>query len=198
MNIVNISDTLFLARGGERDIYMHPNDNSKIIKIIFRDKKHNNQNELDFQYMNYLEKNNIPLLHIPKCFGWVNTNKGLGLVFERVENYDKSQIFTLSHYTKYNIIKDDVVKLLIDELKEYLFSNDILFVDASLSNVFCQKVSSSKYKLIIFDGLGGRRPGIKFSLYLYSKLFTRYKIKKQWQIFLSNYKYERSLKLKLL
>ena len=195
MMFVNLTDDLFLGKGGERSSYIHPKDNTKIIKVLFSENKHNNQNELDYYYYNYLNKKNVQFTHITKCFGWINTNKGKGLIFERVENYDKSTIRTLSYYSKYNLFDSKLDNLLISELKNYLFTNDILFVDASLSNVFCQKIGENQYKLIIFDGLGARRTGLKLWLYTHSILFTRYKIKKQWNVFLENFKYEKSLNL---
>ena len=195
MKFIELNDSLFLGKGGERSSYLHPDDNTKIIKVLFREERHNHQNELDFAYSNYLVNENVNFDHITKCFGWVDTNKGKGLVFERIENYDKSTIRTFSYYSKYNIFDKETDSLLINELKEYLFKNNILFVDASLSNIFCQKISENKYKLIIFDGLGARRMGIKFWFYLHSTLFTRYKMNKQWKVFLNNYNYERSLKL---
>jgi len=195
MGLVELKDNLFLGKGGERSSYIHPEDDTKIIKVLFSQKDHNYQNELDYYYYSYLNKKNIQFSQITQCFGWINTNKGKGLVFERVENYDKSPIRTLSYYSKYNLIDEKVDSLLVEELKDFLFKNDILFVDASLSNIFCKKIEKDKYKLIIFDGLGGRRPGIKLWLYTHSLLFTRYKMKKQWNLFLQNFKYEKSLKL---
>ena len=197
MNYFTLTDELFLGKGGERSAYIHPKDNNKIIKILSKEGKHNNQNELDYRYSKYLTQQNIPFTHITKCFGWVDTNKGVGLVFERIKNFDNSDIKTLSYYTKYTILDENDGIQLLKELKQYLFENNILFIDASLSNVFCQKVEKDKFKFIIFDGLGGRRMGFKFWLYLHSKLFTQYKIKKQWEVFLSNYHSERALNYKL-
>ena len=51
-------------------------------------------------------------------------------------------------------------KILINELKQYLEANGILFIDTSLTNIFCKKISKDKYKLIIVDGLGARRTGL--------------------------------------
>ncbi len=195
MNYINLDRKYFLGKGGERDSYIHPNDDKKIIKVLHSKKKHNRQNELEFEYYKYLERNLNNFSHITKCFGWIETNKGRGLIYQRVQNYDNSTIRTLSHYSKYNLLDEEIGLTLINDLKEYLFENSILFVDASLSNVFCQKVSKNKFKLIVFDGLGARRYGLKFWLYLRFKKFAEYKIKKQWNIFLSNYKYERNLKL---
>jgi len=196
MKYIELNESLFLAKGGERSTYLHPEDDTKVIKILFSERRHNHQNELDYIYSNYLHNKGVDFTHITKCFGWINTNKGKGLIFERIKNYDNSTIRTLSYYSKFNMFDKERDFKLIQELKDYLFKYDILFVDASLSNIFCQKISKDKYKLIIFDGLGARRMGIKFWLYLHSQFFTRYKMKKQWNVFLKNYKYEKSLKLK--
>jgi hypothetical protein len=187
----------WLGTGGERDCYSYPDDKLKVIKIIKKLDKHNNQNYLEYTYLEYLTEQNIDFSHIPKCYGFIQTNIGEGLVVQRIRNYDDSEIRTMSFYIKHNLWDDEHAMILINDLKEYLFKNDILFVDASLSNIFCQKIAKDKYKLIIFDGLGGRRPGIKFWLYMKLKFFARYKIKKQWEVFLNNYKYEKSLKIKL-
>lgn len=196
MKYIILDKSNFLGKGGERECYIHPNDDKKVIKVLHLKEKHNRQNELEFEYYKYLEKNISDFSQITKCFGWIETNKGRGLVCQRIENYDNSKIRTLSHYSKYNLLDEKEGLTLINELKEYLLKNSILFVDASLSNVFCQKVSKDSFKLIVFDGLGARRYGLKFWLYLRCKTFTKYKIKKQWHKFLRNYNYERSLKLK--
>lgn len=186
----------FLGKGGERECYLHPNDDDKVIKVLHLKEKHNRQNELEFEYYKYLKNNINDFSQITKCFGWIETNKGRGLVFQRIKNYDNSKIRTLSYYSKYNLLDEKVGIQLINDLKDYLSTNSILFVDASLSNIFCQKISKNIFKLVIFDGLGARRYGIKFWLYLRFKQFTKYKIKKQWNTFLNNYNRERSLKLK--
>lgn len=197
MEYVVLSDELFLAKGGERDTYIHPKDKNKVIKIVRKNTNHNNQNVLDFQYFNYLKKHNVDFSHITKCYGWVNTNYGNGLIFDKVENFDNTPIKTFSYYSKHNLLDKQTSLSLVHELQHYLFKNNILFVDASLSNIFCQKISPDKFKLVIFDGLGGRRTGLKFQLYMLLKMFAKYKIKKQWDRFMKNYQYETSLMLPL-
>ena len=49
-----------------------------------------------------------------------------------------------------------------------------------------ERISEKDYKLVIFDGLGARRKGIKLTFTMKSKLFSKYKIKKQWKKFLLN------------
>jgi hypothetical protein len=183
----------FIAKGGERYIYLHPSDDKKIIKIVFAKNKHNNQNKLDYMYCKFLENKKVDFSHITRCSELIQTNLGMGLVCEKVENYDKSRIRTLSHCARFRLLDNKLMLSLIEELKEYLFKNEILFVDASLSNVFCKKIDKNKYKLIIFDGLGARRTGFKFWLYTNFKFVRNYKIKKQWNVFMKNYYIEYSL-----
>ena len=190
MNKVTLSKNQFIARGGERDVYHHPNDKSKVIKIVFSKTKHNNQNKLDYRYYQYLRNRKINFNHIAKCYDFIDTNHGIGLICEEIKNYDNSKIRTLSHCVRFNLLDEKLLLDLILELKKYLFDNNILFIDASLSNIFCQKIGLNKYKLVIFDGLGARRTGFKFQLYLHCSFITKYKIKKQWKVFINNYKNE--------
>ncbi len=195
--MINLDNSFFIGKGGERVCYAHPHDNSKVIKIIYKKGKHNNQNQLDYKYYSFLKKQRVDFSKITKCFSWIDTNFGKGLVFERIRNIDNTYLRTFSFYVKHNIFTKEYDLKLINELKEYIFKNEILFVDSSLSNIFCQKIENEEYRLIIFDGLGARRPGMKFNLYLLSKSFRKYKIKKQWSRFIKNYEREKSLNIAL-
>lgn len=187
MEYINLTKNFFIAKGGERDCYIHPNDNSKVVKIIHRKCKNNEQNQLEFKYTNFLKSKNKSFEHITNCYGFVDTNLGKGLVFDRVLDYTNEQSKSFKECVLNSLLSLDTEKKLIEELKDYIFSNDILFIDVDLSNLFCKEYEKGKYKLIIIDGLGARRIGLRFSLYLKSKLFTKYKMKKQWEKFWQNY-----------
>lgn len=195
--MIELREELFLGKGGERLVYIHPNDDNRIIKILKSGLiKHNFQNELELKYYNFLTKNNVDFSHITKCFGYVDTNFGKGLVFERVVDFDGKNSKLLKNCLQENIFTKDQEKILLDDLKKYLEDNEILFIDCSSHNVFCKKVSSDKYTLIIYDGLGARRDNIKLTLYMKSRLYTRYKIRKQWKLFLRNCEKAKHLGLK--
>jgi len=195
--VIKLTESFFLGKGGERYCYLHPDDNQKVIKIIHQKGRHNNQNTLEYNYYQFLEQKKINFSNITRCFGWVDTNLGEGLVFDRIHNYDASTIKTFSYYVKHNIFEQEYDLQLIEDLEKYVFENQIVFIDVSLSNIFCQKNSENSYQLIIFDGLGGRRPGFKSWLYRHSQYFRMYKMKKQWKKFLQNYYYEKSLNISL-
>lgn len=190
MNKVLLNDDLLLAKGGERFCFVHPNDELKIIKILNpKLKKHNQQNELEYTYYEYLysvHKNNKKLLNIAQCFGWIDTNYGKGLVFQRILDYDGEQSKHFRYYLRNNLLSKQQEEYLLNDLKCFLEKNLILFIDVSTVNLFCKRISEKDYKLVIFDGLGARRKGIKLTFYMKSKLFSKYKIKKQWKKFLLN------------
>lgn len=187
MNNIQLTKNEFLSKGGERDCFINPNDNNKVIKVLHTKGEHNHQNELEYIYSNYLEQKGVLFTHITKCFGWTNTNKGRGLIFERVVDYDNKDTKTFRYYVKNHLLDENTEIELLNELKYYLIKNTILFIDVSLANVFCKKIAENKYKLIIFDGLGARRKGFKFNLYMKLHYFSKYKINKQWKKFISNY-----------
>jgi len=180
MSQIILEDKDLIAKGGERACYIDPRDNSKVIKVLYIKSEDNRQNELEYIYMKHLDKKKKDLSAVTKCYGYVNTNKGKGLVFDRVLDYDLQTSKSLRYYMVNKLIDLKTQEKLLLELKKYLEQNGILFVDTSLTNIFCQKLTDSNYKLIIVDGLGAKRIGIKFWLYQHCKLYAMYKIKRQW------------------
>ena len=175
------------AKGSQRDCYYHPDDDSKIIKIIYSEgTKKLNQNELEYQYYSVLKNSvNMSYSNIAKCYGFVETNLGKGLVFERIVDYDNKNSKQLTYYLKNKKLSDDILEKLLNELYSYLLKNNVLFLDVATLNVLCKKESSTTYKLIIIDGLGPKDDNIKFILYKYFPLYKKYKILKQWKKFMN-------------
>jgi len=184
--MILLNNSTLLARGSERECHLYPNDNTKIIKIVYNQKGLNNQNTLEYKYYHFLEKRCIDFSHISRCFGWVNTNLGKGLVFQRIQNFDTTESLSLRSCIVNKMFTDSIEKELLNDLKNYLEKESILFIDATSVNVLVQHIASDAYKLVIIDGLGAKRDGIKFFLYLYFPFYRKYKIKKQWDVFLAN------------
>lgn len=175
-----LEDKYLIAKGGERACYIDPRDNTRVIKVLYIKSEDNRQNELEYIYMNYLEKKKKDLSAVTKCYGYIDTDQGEGLVFDRVLDYDLETSKSFRYYMVHKLIDIETQKQLLSELKKYLVQNGILFVDTSLTNIFCQKLSENEYKLIIVDGLGAKRMGLKFWLYRHCSLYAKYKIKRQW------------------
>ncbi|XPS40522.1 YrbL family protein [Aliarcobacter butzleri] len=144
----------------------------------------NNQNEVEYMYISYLRKQKRNLSYISSCYEYVDTNLGKGLIFDRVINHDKTSPKSFEDIVSNKIISLEEQKILLDELKDYLEKNEILFADNSWKNIFCQEFGEEKYRLIIIDGLGAKRKGLKFWLIFTFRIYMKYKIKKQWTKFM--------------
>ena len=186
-----LKDEHFIAQGGERICYLHPLDNTKVIKIISpRDRVlayNGERNLIEYKYFNFLDKLNIPFTHITKCYSYIDTNLGEGLVFDKVYDYNGEISKTFLELVKFGNITKEQEENLISELKEYIIGNNILFIDYAFGNILCCEYDKNRYKLVIIDGLGAKRCGFKFWLYLNSKIYTKYKVRVQWNRFIKRY-----------
>ena len=165
MDYIELQKNNIIAKGGERTCYVHPKDNNKLIKIVHTKGNHNKQNTLEHIYMNYLKKKNKDLTQVAQYYGEIDSNLGSGLVYERIMDYNNEASKSFRYYVANKLIKQDIQQKLIEELRLYLEKNSILFVDTSLTNIFCKKTDEDNYTLIIVDGLGAKRMGGKFWLY---------------------------------
>lgn len=192
IKLIQLNKSLIFAEGGERVCYDHPEDNNKIIKIE-KENSLNSQNKLEEVYYRFLESKKISFDHLANCYGYIETNYGKGLVFEKIVDYNGESSHDFRYYLRNNMLGEKIEKELLKDLENYLYENRILFIDVSTVNLCCQEVEPGIYKLVIFDGLGGRRYGMKFLLYMFSKKLTLYKIKKQWKLFYSNYQRDKRI-----
>jgi hypothetical protein len=184
--MISLNENDKIATGSERACYIHPHDSTKIIKIVYQQSQTTNQNTLEYKYYKELEKQGITYSHLPKCYGFVETNLGQGLVFDYIINYDGTPAPTLRNAILHKKITQDEELNLLHDLKTYVDNNQILFRDATTVNVMYTEIAPHIYRLIIIDGLGPRRENFKFFLYKYVTPYLTYKIKKQWKVFLHN------------
>jgi hypothetical protein len=176
---VILDEEHLLAKGGERFCYIHPEDSQKVIKAYKNNSNNNRQNDLEYLYYNYLTKRKCNLRYISKCYGYIHTNYGKGVVFQRALNFDGSPSRSLQYMMLKKEITVETQNMLINQLIDYLKTEQILFVDTCLSNVFCIKKKNEKYELMIVDGLGAKRLNYKYWSYIYIGFYRRYKINKQ-------------------
>lgn len=175
MSKIYNDDTLQLSRyapfaeGGNRLCYVHPDDRALCIKIVkegsiaaFRARRsfiRNLRGDAYFddnvqEYRAYQQaaiRNNAPQIyeHIPKCYGWQNTDMGMGLVLDYYAYEDGSTCINLEAYLHENGLTDDI-KAKVDELADFLRTTQILTKNILPHNV----VIAADGKLKIIDGLG--------------------------------------------
>jgi len=185
--LIKLTKDLYIAKGAERECYADPEDSSKLIKIQYNNAIDRNQNDLDVFYYNYLKDRDISYSHIPKYYQNVKTNRGEGVLFDAIKDYNGEYSKSFEDVVLQKTLSAEMETTLLDELQLYLLNNMIVFGDVVLSNILCQEFKENEYKLIIVDGLGARRFGFKLWLHTRSKLFTKFRIKKQWKKLIQNY-----------
>lgn len=182
-----LNDSLFIAKGGERACYTHPEDESKLIKVQYSNNLGRHQNILDLFYYKSLTQRVRDFTHIPTLYGHVDTNLGQGLIFSAIKDYNFEFSKTFEDVVREKDLSSSHEMTLLFQLKHYLTEHLIVFGDVVLSNILCQEYEPGSYKLVIVDGLGARRFNFKFWLQNHSKIYTKIRMRKQYQKLMANY-----------
>ena len=103
-----------LADGGRRLIYVNPEDNNKLIKIVKQKDLDRKRRSLSFfkkwrndksisgfnAYKVYNRKSKEIFKFVPRLFGYIETNFGKGFMTEFIKNYDGLATMSLQDYLK--------------------------------------------------------------------------------------------------
>lgn len=136
-----------LGMGGERLCYIHPEDSTKVVKVKYNNSASRNQNLIELIYYSSLLARNVDFSHLTRFYGEVETSVGRGLVFDRVENFDKSPLLNLSQVIENKILLHDEIEILLQELQYNLRKNNIIFADIGFDNIVCKKTEDGKFSL---------------------------------------------------
>ena len=167
-----------IGRGKERICFLHPQDQNKIIKVVHT--LESKQMIREIQIYRELEKRqDISYEHIPKYYGEVTTDKGIGHIFDLARNSDGSAPKTLHWHIK-NGTHLGAFHAHLEKLRAYLLQHSIVFCnDMSYDgNILVTESDDGSLKLIIVDGLGDVA-FIKWDNYL--DYFVKKKIDRRWK-----------------
>ena len=176
--MINLERNNFIGKGYHRLCYRHPEYPGKCIKVSIKKKIPRRQNEIESKYMNLLNRRLVPFTHIPKCYGWVETNLGPGLVFDLIESDNKVEGTILHKAIIQKIYPRKELEKKLQQVFQYLMDNSIVFADVSLKNMLCV-IQDAELKIYIIDGLGSRHINLKFFLNMNILFLARRKTSKQ-------------------
>lgn len=167
-DIITLGDDLLIGEGGNRFVYINPENRSQCIKI------HKGKPKDHLREMKY--RKSRELRHLPDSplmvdyYGTVKTNLGTGYVFERVFDYDDATSKTIDDLIKLEIQareeKSNVQEMLDTEKKiplvtevlfrfrESLFKDNIIIPDMGAFNYVVQFDSPTNWRVRIVDDLG--------------------------------------------
>ena len=165
--VLTINEELFIGSGGHQATYVHPLDPRKCIKIPHLKDDGDVRKEMRYRRIcaAKLERSKL----VTEFFGTVETNLGLGYVFERVIDYDGKT-------------SRDMKKFLPTTRPDAHFKSDFLreniaIVDTDIENFMVQETAPDSYRVRIVDNIG---TPVLIPLVYYFEFAAAWKAKRYW------------------
>ncbi len=195
--MINLDKADMFAKGHHRECYIHPENNNLCIKITVDKNLNARQTQREKKYYRYLEKRNISWDMIPRYYGDIMTNRGVGSVFDLISDHDGSVSKTLSYYISSNKVTEEnysSIENLLCLLKGYLIEQRII-TSMGHRNIVCQRNKSEISRLFIVDNIGN--PDF-IPLCNHNNFLAKKKIYRRWKRFeddiLNDYPHNEALK----
>lgn len=167
-----MSDTLYLGKGLHKVAYVHPEDKSKVIKIPFNPKDAELRHELSYRKARKLRHLQSDLM--TRYYGTVETDKGIGYVFERICNADGTECETLGDYLDGQKAAGwpdrAFARDLVERFMQMMMAERILTNDTCLINILLQRDMEGNIRLRVIDNVGSP---VKIPLVYYWDYMTR-------------------------
>ena len=170
-----------LGKGNERICWAHPFDSSICVKTVRPGVEGRRQNDLDFHYYQFLQSRGVGGAHIPAVLGWVDTDKGRGLLVERIKGIDGGLPVSVAKALREGLISADQARRLIDDAFAWFIANSVVVSDSNPEHLVLRKNDAGEDILSVVDGLGGRHLDIRYRLRNRLLWYARRKSQKTWR-----------------
>lgn len=185
--ILQLNDKLFIGHGYHKNCYHHPFDKSLCIKLAYNEEGQKDLSR-ELKYLAVLKKKDKDYSVLPKYYGPVQTNLGLGHVYELLEDYDGQKSKTLKDYlTDASLLKANLPMLITElkKLKTTLIDNEILTMGIASENILFQRKNPADKlpSLRVINDMGS--PAL-IPLEYHFSCFAKAKVKRHWQRFMKH------------
>jgi hypothetical protein len=177
--MIIIQEKDLIAVSGPRACYLHPEDSTKVIKIVRKKVflRKNNANWQEWCHYHYLLKRHGKLDIVNECFGFIQTNLGEGLVWQCVRDVDGDISSTVTNIMKmpenYDLI---AVKKELNRFCQFLIQKNIQLFDLNPMNVII-KINADGICEAVSADIKGRYANHEFvPLSTYIPFFSRRKL----------------------
>lgn len=171
-----------IARGLHRECYQHPSDPALCIKVVVNGDDTETLREQ--AYYQHLKQHLTDWQSIPYFHGEVQTDKGLGAVFDLIRNVDGTVAKTLKHYLDDPALYkqyENILKTALQTLYQYQVEHNVLTMSLKPYNLLLQlDESQTQGKIYIIDGLGNSE---FLPLANHLRLLGKAKIRRKWRRF---------------
>lgn len=178
MSILEIRQELFIGAGGHQATYIHPVDKTKCIKIPHTPDDGDVRKEMRYRKMCARKLENSRL--VTEFFGTVETNLGLGYVFERVLDFNGKTSKDLKDFLPQTAPDTQTLQriwtILLNFKSDFLREN-IAIVDTDITNFMVQEPAPGSYRVRIVDNIG---TPVLIPLVYWFEFAAAWKAKRYW------------------
>lgn len=149
---VLLGENDFLGKGNNNQVYYYPGDKGKCIKIpLNTGTKRFMKYELQYRkcHKEKVEKSTL----LTKYYGMIETNLGIGYVFELVRDFNGRCSKTLESFIMDEKDSSEILEVL-KVLKTKIFEESNITNPLSPNNCLIQRISEQKFRPRIIDDIG--------------------------------------------
>jgi hypothetical protein len=158
--MIQLTEDLYLGKGRTRECFVDPRDPSKCIKVDFADKGYKQTFKEAKYYQKLLRiRPNLVYDFIPAFYGLVETDRGLGGVFDLVRDEVSDEVsLTLGHYLRDGTVAREQEKwdTALSQFLNRLMQTGVIVRDLNPGNLCARKLKDGSIQLIAIDGIGHR------------------------------------------
>lgn len=171
--MLTIDSNLYISSGIHRDVFVHPKQPDKCVKIERPDVAKTNAVEARY----YRKHNGCAAL--PRYYGFCNTNLGQGLIVELIKDFNGQISKTLRrHLSEHDLGLSEYYDLL-SWLEQQFIAESILVHEIGLNNLLIRQNLDGSMTPILVDGFGPRRINRKTIFKLIFPFLARRKTRKE-------------------
>jgi hypothetical protein len=151
--MVLITPETLIGRGLHREVYLHPEDHLRCIKVVVNGGSQETDREQS--YYQLLQKRQIAWRSVPKFYGNIETNMGQGAVFELIRDESGEVSKTLQTYFQDPVLFEQEASQLVQCLKQFkadLLQQNIITMTIYPKNMLYQK--AEKNRILLVDNIG--------------------------------------------
>jgi len=150
-----------IGAGNDRECWRHPLNRSWCVKVA-KPEQERAQNAIDFHYGRHLARRCVVGPHLTRVHGWVQTNRGPGLVVDLVQQPDGAPAPTLAQALRAGLVTKAEAVELVHEAFGWLIEHKVILADYSIDNILVHQSDEGRCHLVFVDGLGARNFGIQY------------------------------------
>ncbi len=151
--MITLDDNLLVGQGTLRACYLHPQDETLIIKVGRPDRNGGiDANRKEFLSYQKIRQRHEKLEHISHCHGFIETDRGQGLACDCIRDSSGGISQTIWDIVVYDDDCDiDNILEVARTLCDYLIAHDLFLFDINLKNIVRKKRRDNNYRAYAID-----------------------------------------------